>query len=216
MIVNTQPSAGPANDLSSAAAAASQGIAVGGRVLVTGGAGLIGSRLVAALLACGNQVTIVDTVVTATSVPPRVAQVREHPQLHIDDVDLCSVDLGRCVSGCDVVYHLAARAGVRESWGSAFEDYSRANILGVHRLIEGANKPACHAWCWPPRPASTGRGSTQTWPFTASLTLPSRDGRCGCTGPAVSAAISRASATSWPRPSPPRTGTWQPPMGNTG
>lgn len=146
MIVNTQPSAGPGNDLSSAAAAASQGIAVGGRVLVTGGAGLIGSRLVAALLAWGNQVTIIDTVVTATSVPPRdLAQVREHPQLHIDGVDVCSadvcsVDLGRCVSGCDVVYHLAAWAGVGESWSSAFEAYARANILGHHRLIEASEQ----------------------------------------------------------------------------
>jgi nucleoside-diphosphate-sugar epimerase len=141
MIVNTQPSAGPGNDLSSVADAASQGIAAGGRVLVTGGAGFIGSHLVETLLARGDQVTVIDTAVTATGVPPRnLAQVREHPRLRAVGVDLCSVDLGRWVDGCDVVYHLAARAGVRESWGPAFEAYARANILGTHRLVEACEQ----------------------------------------------------------------------------
>lgn len=141
MIVNTQPSAGPANALPTGAGAASQGVAVSGRVLVTGGAGFIGSHLVEALLTRGDHVTVIDTAVTATVIPPRnLAQVWGHPRLHIANVDLSSAALGRWVDGCDVVYHLAARAGVRESWGPAFEAYVRANILGTHRLVEACER----------------------------------------------------------------------------
>jgi nucleoside-diphosphate-sugar epimerase len=86
-------------------------------------------------------VTVIDTALTATGVPPHnLAQVREHARLHVHGIDLCSDDLLRWVSGCEVVYHLAARAGVRESWGPAFEAYARANILGTHRLVEACEQ----------------------------------------------------------------------------
>jgi hypothetical protein len=92
--LDTGLTAAAGNDLSSVADAASEGIAVGGRVLVTGGGGLIGSRLVDALPARGDQVTAIDTVVTAIGVPSRIrAQVREHPRFGIDGVDLCGIDL---------------------------------------------------------------------------------------------------------------------------
>jgi UDP-glucose 4-epimerase len=59
------------------------------------------------------------------------------------EIDLSSGDLGE-MPRSDLVYHLAAQAGVRASFGPDFGDYLRHNLLGTQRLLGwcAAGKPA--------------------------------------------------------------------------
>lgn len=81
------------------------------RILVTGGAGFIGSHLTEALLARGDQVTVVDD--TSTGSIANLDSVRENPQLTIVEGDVQEPELvEQLVAGQDEVYHLAAAVGV--------------------------------------------------------------------------------------------------------
>jgi nucleoside-diphosphate-sugar epimerase len=75
------------------------------RVLVTGGAGYVGSRLVPRLLARNHEVTILDLYIYGNDV---LADVRDDPRLREVHGDIRNVDLlGRELGGCDAVIHLA-------------------------------------------------------------------------------------------------------------
>lgn len=52
--------------------------------------------------------------------------------------DVTGMDLEPYFDGCDAVFHLAARPGVRESWGRDFTLYDRNNILGTQRVLLAA------------------------------------------------------------------------------
>ncbi len=81
------------------------------RILVTGGAGFIGSHLAEALLARGDAVTVVDDQSTGTF--ENLAAVREHPNLRSIEGDIGDPDLiARVTADIDHVYHLAAAVGV--------------------------------------------------------------------------------------------------------
>jgi len=82
------------------------------RVLITGGAGFIGSHLAEALLGAGHQVTIIDDLSTGSF--DNIAHLKGRPDFRytIDTVTNEPV-LAELVDQCDVVYHLAAAVGVR-------------------------------------------------------------------------------------------------------
>lgn len=100
------------------------------RVLVTGAAGFIGSHLVEALVAHG------DTVVALDRRSARYDDQPAPPGVEWIELDLERDDLDAAVTGCDVVFHLAARPGVRSSWGDDFGDYVAANVTATQRLLE--------------------------------------------------------------------------------
>jgi len=80
-------------------------------VLVTGGAGFIGSHLTEALLARGDRVTIIDDESTGRF--QNLAAVRQHPQLSLVRGSVGEADLvRRLLDGVSEVYHLAAAVGV--------------------------------------------------------------------------------------------------------
>lgn len=82
------------------------------RVLVTGGAGFIGSHLSELLLAAGHEVWALDDL--STGALQNVEHLRENEDFHlvVDSVLSWSV-VNELVHRCDVVYHLAAAVGVR-------------------------------------------------------------------------------------------------------
>jgi len=106
--------------------------------LVTGAAGFIGSHLCERLLAQGWAVDGIDAFT-----PHYARALKElnlagpggHPGFALHVRDLAEAPLDDLVARADVVYHLAARPGVRDSW-DAFEDYAHANVLGAKQLLD--------------------------------------------------------------------------------
>lgn len=107
--------------------------------IVTGAAGFIGSHLCARLLADGLNVRGLDNFdpYYPRAVKERnLAPLREHPNFAFHAVDLAADELQPLVADADLVFHEAARGGVRTSWGSEFSMYLRANLLATQRLLE--------------------------------------------------------------------------------
>ncbi len=107
--------------------------------LVTGAAGFIGSHLCERLVAEGWRVRGVDCF-TPYYDPAQKEQnvsglVRE-PRFELIRADLRSFDLAPLLEGVEVVWHLAAQAGVRASWGRTFEEYTTINVNATQRLLE--------------------------------------------------------------------------------
>ena len=83
-----------------------------GRVLVTGGAGFVGSHLVEELLRRGEEVTVLDDLSSGTL--GNLAGARRHASLSVRIAPVEDADaLVECMRGVDRVFHLAAAVGVR-------------------------------------------------------------------------------------------------------
>jgi nucleoside-diphosphate-sugar epimerase len=63
-------------------------------------------------------------------------QLRDHPRFHLVEADLGTADLAPLLDDVEVVFHQAAQAGVRASWGTSFADYTHNNVLATQRLLE--------------------------------------------------------------------------------
>lgn len=111
--------------------------------LVTGAAGFIGSHLCQKLLKEGYFVIGVDSF---TDFYPRwlkeknILNLLNDKKFDFIEKDICLLDLTKLLKKSDVVFHLAAQAGVRTSWGHNFSIYTKNNIEGTQRLLEAARK----------------------------------------------------------------------------
>ena len=109
------------------------------KALVTGAAGFIGSHLTASLLDKGAAVVGVDCF---TDYYPReikeqnVAENRLREGFRFAETRLQDADLPALLNDVTHVFHLAAQAGVRKSWGSDFRTYTDNNIDATQRLLE--------------------------------------------------------------------------------
>jgi len=105
-------------------------------ILVTGGAGFIGSHLVDALVARGHRVRIFDLLVpqvhgTDLEAPRYMPQGVEFQRGDVADVEAWR----RALEGIDVVFHEAAEVGVGQSMYEIVR-YVRANTLGTATMLE--------------------------------------------------------------------------------
>lgn len=106
------------------------------KVLVTGGAGFIGSHLVDALVAAGHAVRVLDSLDPQVHGPGAARPAYLHPaaELHVGDVrDRAAVR--RALGGVEAVFHQAAAVGVGQSMYE-IERYVSVNSLGAAVLLE--------------------------------------------------------------------------------
>ena len=113
-------------------------------VLVTGGAGFIGSHVVDSLLADGASVTVLDNfdAFYPRAVKERnIAARRLNPWWRLIETDLCDLEgMRRQLPGdLDGIIHLAARAGVRPSIQDP-TGYQQVNVQGTQNLLELARE----------------------------------------------------------------------------
>ncbi len=104
-------------------------------VVVTGGAGFIGSNLTDDLLASGHQVRIIDNF--STGQRPFLSEASSHPNCDLFELDLftqseCLLDV---IHGTDIVVHLAANADVRFGWDHPGRDLEQ-NVVATHNVLE--------------------------------------------------------------------------------
>jgi UDP-glucose 4-epimerase len=109
------------------------------KALVTGAAGFIGSHLCEALLSRGFEVTGLDCFTDYYPRPFKEANLdplRGRPGFHMIEGSVQRTDLAALLDGKTHVFHLAAQAGVRKSWGRDFRTYTENNVDATQRLLE--------------------------------------------------------------------------------
>jgi len=110
------------------------------RFLVTGCAGFIGSHIVDRLLSEGHSVIGIDCFTdyySRKNKEKNISQSLANPDFTLLEKDICDME---CFPDVDFVFHESAQAGVRASWGSSFEIYTRNNIESTQHLLEWYKK----------------------------------------------------------------------------
>lgn len=140
-------------------------------ILITGGAGFVGSHIVEALLARGDEVVVLDDFndYYAPAVKERnLAAVRDQPGLRLVRGDIADeAAIAQAFGACPIhaVVHLAARAGVRPSLRDPIL-YERVNVQGTLLLLEAARQAEVGRFIF--ASSSSVYGESATVPFSES------------------------------------------------
>ena len=111
--------------------------------LITGAAGFIGSTLTEKLLKKGHQVIGVDCFIDyydRSLKENNISSFIDHENFTLIEKNINELDLKELLKDVDYIFHQAAQAGVRSSWGEDFEIYTHNNIMGTQRLLEAAKE----------------------------------------------------------------------------
>ena len=109
--------------------------------LITGVAGFVGSSLCDRLLADGHSVRGIDCFVDyypRAVKESNLSAARKNTRFSFQEGNLLTADIPPLIDGVDVIFHQAAQAGVRASWGGYFSSYCDNNILATQKLLEAA------------------------------------------------------------------------------
>ena len=114
--------------------------------IVTGAAGFIGSHLSERLIGEGWRVTGVDAFTNyyaRTDKEANLAALRNEKRFDLVEADLADAPLQQIFADRPVVFHLAAQAGVRASFGDSFAGYVHDNLIATQRVLENALEAGC-------------------------------------------------------------------------
>lgn len=145
------------------------------RCVVTGVAGFVGSHLAERLIAEGHDVVGVDSFTDYYARPLKEANLqalRDHDRFTLLDGDLATMALQPVLDGAEWIFHQAAQAGVRASWGQSFDIYTTSNITATQRLLEAViGAPSLKRFVY--ASSSSVYGDADTLPVTEqTLTRP--------------------------------------------
>lgn len=141
------------------------------RALVTGCAGFIGSHLTERLLKDGWSVLGIDAFVPTYGTVRRrswASKMPSSPYFELIESDLLDLDIAPHLDGCDVVFHLAARPGVRASWAD-FSRVSQANIVATQRVLDALSRAPDTRLVF--ASSSSVYGNSETYPTTEDASL---------------------------------------------
>lgn len=109
--------------------------------IVTGVGGFVGSHLAEVLLDRGERVIGIDQF--NDYYDPRlkrqnIASFATHPAFQLIEADIQSLEWRSLLTDVDFIYHQAAQAGVRASWGEGFRAYTERNLNATQIMLEAA------------------------------------------------------------------------------
>jgi UDP-glucose 4-epimerase len=111
------------------------------KVIVTGVAGFIGSHLAETLLKQGHEVIGIDefnNYYDPILKRKNIANFQDSPNFTLVEENIQSLDWQKLLLDVELIYHQAAQAGVRASWGQSFRAYTERNINATQVLLEAA------------------------------------------------------------------------------
>jgi UDP-glucose 4-epimerase len=147
----------------------------GRRAVVTGAAGFIGSHLCERLVADGWRVTGIDCF---TDYYPRddkvsnLADLATEPAFDLIERDLVGDGWQASLQGAAAVFHLAAQAGVRDSFGESFGQYASNNLVATQRVFEAAGSATTGRVVWSSSSSVYGDAETHPCRESSTPTLP--------------------------------------------
>ena len=109
--------------------------------IVTGIGGFIGSHLAEALLKQGHHVIGIDQFndyYDPSFKRKNAHQLLQHSAFKLIEADIQSLNWQDLLEDVEIVYHQAAQAGVRASWGDGFRHYTERNINATQIMLEAA------------------------------------------------------------------------------
>jgi UDP-glucuronate 4-epimerase len=135
------------------------------RAVVTGAAGFIGSHLCQRLVAEGWSVVGVDCFTDYYAREDKEENLRgldDEPGFSLLEADLLDDGWTAALGAGDTVFHLAAQAGVRGSFGPTFARYARDNVVATQRVFEAARSAGTRRVVW--ASSSSVYGDAPTYP----------------------------------------------------
>lgn len=111
--------------------------------IVTGVAGFIGSHLAETLLKQGVSVIGIDQFndyYDPLLKEKNIVNLQDFANFKLIKADIEALDWQQLLQSVEVVYHQAAQAGVRASWGKGFSNYTTKNINATQIILEGAKQ----------------------------------------------------------------------------
>lgn len=144
-------------------------------ILLTGGAGFVGSHLTERLLQGGHHVVLVDNF---DPFYPRgfkeanLLPVRHHPRLRVVEADICDEESFRPLSmRYDAIVHLAAKVGIRSSIEYPVS-CQRVNVLGTQILLDLAKKWGVTQFVFASSSSVYGNNPHTPWSENESIEFP--------------------------------------------
>jgi UDP-glucose 4-epimerase len=141
------------------------------KVVVTGGAGCIGSDLVGALLSRGEEVIAVDNL--SSGKLEHVSPFFDHAGFRFVEGDLLDISLlGPLLSGVDFVYHLAANPDVKFTPGDRTDKDLQQNTIATYNVLESMRTNSVRKLAFSSTSAIYGISPIQPIPESAFLPNP--------------------------------------------
>lgn len=111
--------------------------------IVTGVAGFIGSHLAETLLKQGERVIGIDMVndyYDPALKRKNLSFLEKYSDFQLIEADIQVLDWPKLLEDVEVIFHQAAQAGVRASWGQGFRHYTERNINATQIILEAAKE----------------------------------------------------------------------------